>query len=163
MMRFKVSALIRAEVGAQLTHRIDEPERRLGHDLTVDYLRGNLLLTRTDQHILVAGDVNTALSTECVRCLDTFRLPLRIRLEELFSLTFGPHTSDAVYVVAPDGTVDLTLPLREQILLVQPIQPICQPNCKGLCSTCGKNLNEGPCNCEDESIDPRLATLKALL
>lgn len=163
MMRFKVSALIRAEVGAQLTQKIDEAECRLGHDVTLDYLRGKLRLTRTDQQILVEGDIHTALPAECVRCLDTFHLPLRIRLEELFSLALGPHTPDPLYVVAADGTIDLTLPLREQILLAQPIKPVCRPECKGLCSTCGKNLNEGPCDCDDESIDPRLAALKALL
>jgi len=163
MVRFKVSTLIRAEVGAQLTHTLDERACHLGHDVAVDYLRGQLQLTRTDHQLLVEGDVRTALSAECVRCLDTFHLPLRIRLEELFSLAPGPHTPDPVYAVAADGTIDLTLPLREQILLAQPIQPICRPACQGLCSTCGKNLNEGPCECDDESIDPRLAALKALL
>jgi uncharacterized protein len=163
MVRFKVSALIRAEVGTQLTHTIDERACHLGHDVTVDYLRGQLRLTRTDQQIWVEGEVRTALSAECVRCLDTFHLPVRIRLEELFSLTLGAYASDPVYVVAADGTIDLTLPLREHILLAQPIQPICRPDCKGLCSTCGKNLNEGPCECDDESIDPRLAALRALL
>jgi uncharacterized protein len=163
MMRFKVSALIRAEVGAQFEQIVDEPARHLGQDLKVDYLRGKLMLTRTDQHILVEGTINTALPAECVRCLDTFSLPLRIRLEELFALTLGAQVADPLYAVAPDGTIDLTLPLREQILLAQPIKPICRPDCKGLCSTCGKNLNEGPCDCDDESIDPRLAALRALL
>lgn len=163
MMRFKVSTLIRAEVGAQQNQAVNESSRHLGQDVTVDYLRGKLMLTRTDQHILVEGTIHTALTAECVRCLDTFQLPLRIRLEELFALAPGPQVADPVYVVAPDGTIDLTLPLREQVLLAQPMKPICRPDCMGLCSTCGKNLNEGPCDCNDESIDPRLAALKALL
>jgi len=162
-MRYKVSALIRAEVGAQLYLNIDEPERRLGHDLIVDFVRGKLRLTRTDQHILLNGVLATTISAECVRCLDSFRLPLQIQLEELFALNPGPVVADPQYTVAPDGTIDLTYPLREQVLLAQPLNPVCRPNCRGLCMNCGKNLNEGPCDCTDESIDPRLAALKALL
>ena len=163
MMRYKVSALIRADVGSQLQLTIDESRCNLSQDLTVDFLRGNLTLTRTDQHILVEGTLKSALSAECVRCLDSFHLPLQVRIEELFALTAAPHVADPLYAVEPDGTIELTLPLREQVLLAQPIKPICQPDCKGLCNQCGKNLNEGPCECNDESIDPRLAALKALL
>lgn len=162
-MRYKVTALSRAEVGAQLNLDIDEPKRQLGHDLIVDFIRGQLLLTRTDQHILVSGTLATTINAECVRCLDSFCLPLRIQLEELFALNPGPPVADPQYVVAPDGTIDLTYPLREQVLVAQPLKPVCRPDCKGLCVNCGKNLNEGLCDCTDESADPRLAALKALL
>lgn len=162
-MRYKASALIRAEVGAQIELQVDEPQRNLGRDLTVDYLRGKLVLTRTDQHILVEGSLRTAVSAECVRCLDSFRLPLKVQLEELYALNPGPIVAVPQYVVAFDGSIDLTSPLREQVLLAQPFNPVCRPDCKGLCANCGKNLNEGPCDCEDELIDPRLAALKALL
>jgi uncharacterized protein len=142
---------------------IDELRRSLGPDLEVDFLRGNLVLTRTDQHILVAGTLETATRAECVRCLDSFDQPLVLQLEELFALKSGPQVVDRHYVVAADGTIDLTSPLREQVLLAQPIKPVCRPDCAGLCATCGRNLNEGQCECKDESIDPRLAALKALL
>ena len=39
---------------------------------------------------------------------------------------------------------------------------LCRPDCKGLCPKCGKDLNEGPCDCRDD-IDPRLAVLEQLL
>ena len=162
-MRYKVSALIRADVGAQLNLNVDEPERHLGPDLVVDFVRGKLLFTRTDQHILVNGSLATTVGAECVRCLDSFRLPLQIQLEELFALNPGPPVADPQYSVAPDGTIDLTYPLREQVWLAQPLKSVCRPDCKGLCVNCGKNLNEGPCDCTDESIDPRLDALKALL
>jgi len=162
-MRLRVSALISAEVGAQSSVTIDQGHCQLGPDLGVDFVRGRLALIRTDQHILVQGSLTSALSAECVRCLESFRLPVQVQLEELYALTSGPHAPDPLYVVAPDGTIDLTHPLRENVLLAQPMKPVCRPDCKGLCASCGKNLNEGPCDCEDELIDPRLAALKALL
>jgi len=162
-MRHKVTALIRADVGAQLTLSVNESRRNLGPDVTVDFIRGQLLLTRTDQHILAAGTLKSALTAECVRCLEPFRLQLHIHLEELFVLHPGPRVMDMNYCVDWNGTIDLTPALREQVVLVQPIKPVCRPDCKGLCAKCGKNLNEGPCDCGDASTDPRLSALKALL
>jgi uncharacterized protein len=43
------------------------------------------------------------------------------------------------------------------------MRSLCRPDCRGLCIECGKNLNEGPCDCVVESIDSRLAELKELL
>ena len=40
--------------------------------------------------------------------------------------------------------------------------PLCKPDCAGLCSNCGANLNEGPCNCDKEDVDPRFAALRSL-
>ena len=44
-----------------------------------------------------------------------------------------------------------------------PISFICKDDCEGLCHKCGKNLNEGTCDCEDDDIDPRMAVLKNFL
>jgi uncharacterized protein len=43
--------------------------------------------------------------------------------------------------------IDLNPDIREEIILVYPIKPLCSIDCKGLCPKCGKNLNEGKCNC----------------
>ena len=55
--------------------------------------------------------------------------------------------------------VDLDPILREQVLLSLPEYPVCQEGCKGLCSVCGKNLNEGECGCDRKVPDPRWAGL----
>jgi uncharacterized protein len=138
---------------------IDEANQTLG-DLKVEFVRGTLRLTRTNRRILVKGNLRTAVETECVRCLTLFRLTLTIQLEELFALS---SAVDPIYFINDDGWLDLKQPLREQILLTMPIQVVCRPDCKGLCSQCGQNLNEGPCDCKTDEIDPRLATLKSLL
>ena len=59
-------------------------------------------------------------------------------------------------------TIDLAPALREQILLAAPPSPLCDEACKGLCPTCGKDLNAGDCGCEKTAIDPRWATLKSI-
>jgi uncharacterized protein len=86
-------------------------------------------------------------------------LTLNVSMEEIFS--FSPAT-DPIYFI-DEGWLDLRKPLREQILLAMPMHLLCRPDCKGLCPNCGQNLNEGPCQCSTENIDPRLAVLKKLL
>lgn len=62
-----------------------------------------------------------------------------------------------------EGEVLDTEPLiREQVQLGIPMKPLCREDCKGLCSDCGKDLNEGECDCAHEEIDPRWAALAAL-
>ena len=59
-----------------------------------------------------------------------------------------------------DDIVDLTELIRDTIIASQPIQNLCKPDCKGLCSVCGADLNEGECGCDRFIIDPRLTALK---
>ncbi len=58
--------------------------------------------------------------------------------------------------------IDLAPLVRERILLALPDYVLCDPACKGLCSVCGANLNDGECGCDRTVPDPRLAALKNL-
>ena len=159
MLKYNIAPLLRPEVGATVSLEINEGAQTLG-DLKVEHVRGTLRLTRTNRRILVKGTIQTAVETDCVRCLTPCQLTLTLKLEELFAFS---SAIDPIYFVNDDGWINLKQPLREQILLAMPIQTLCRPDCKGLCSQCGQNLNDGPCGCRTEDIDPRLAALKALL
>ncbi len=158
MLKYNVALLLKPEVGATLGLDVDEVHQTLG-DLKVDYVRGQLLLTRTNRGVLATGQFHTALQVECVRCLEPFHLELEVPMEEMFSFT---PASDPIYFI-DEGWLDLRKPLREQILLALPMHSVCRPDCKGLCPNCGQNWNEGPCNCDADDIDPRLADLRKLL
>ena len=73
--------------------------------------------------------------------------------------TEGEDTED--FVVAEDQKVDLDPLVRDDIVIRYPSKLLCSPDCKGLCPNCGKNLNEGDCDCAKEQTDPRLDALKA--
>ena len=61
-----------------------------------------------------------------------------------------------------DDQIDLVQMIREQMFLAMPMKPLHSDDCKGLCPSCGANLNETTCACRDEWIDPRLAPLREL-
>jgi uncharacterized protein len=52
--------------------------------------------------------------------------------------------------------------LREQVLLALPMKALCRVDCKGLCPTCGINLNSGTCDCPAEKFSPHMDTLLEL-
>jgi len=62
-----------------------------------------------------------------------------------------------------DHLLDLAEMLREQFYLALPMQPLCRPDCQGLCPTCGIDRNIDTCQCKTEWIDPRLSVLKTLV
>jgi len=162
MLRYNVSSLLKAPIGARMTLQVEEGRRSLGSDLTVEYLRGTVQLISTDRRLLARGYIETEIDAECVRCLEPFKLPLQVRFEEFFTF-FPANPIDKTYHVSEDGYLNLEPSLHEQVLLTIPIQTLCRSDCRGLCSQCGQNLNEGTCHCSDEADDPRLAALKALL
>jgi uncharacterized protein len=67
---------------------------------------------------------------------------------------------DFVVPVGPDEVVDLSEIIRQQLVLALPIAPRCREECRGLCPSCGADLNAGRCACPGADIDPRLQTLQ---
>lgn len=106
----------------------------------------------------------------CARCLEAVRHPLGGD----FDLLFRPLGADAGpadrALGAPDTEIGyyqgeglvLEDVLREQVLLSLPARTLCRQDCKGLCPRCGRNLNNEPCVCEDNSSDPRWSALSDL-
>lgn len=123
---------------------------------------GRVTLTRTPQGLYAQGHLQASVSAECVRCLESVEQPLSSRLSDLY--LYPPENApEGALTIGDDVHLDLSPVVREDMLVSLPIRVLCRPDCKGLCSQCGKNWNEGPCDCQDEVLDPRLAGLADLL
>lgn len=59
--------------------------------------------------------------------------------------------------------IDLVAVVRETILIDLPDAPLCRADCRGLCATCGADLNEATCGCVHEEVDPRWSALDGIL
>jgi len=70
---------------------------------------------------------------------------------------------DYEILLIPDEKLDLFELCFGEILLALPMKHLCSEDCKGICPSCGKNLNNGSCGCVTKSIDPRLEVLAKLL
>ena len=106
---------------------------------------------RSGDQVTISAEVRTEVLDECARCLKRIQSPL----EFTFNLHADKHGTGGRfereleqddYVVFHDGrNLDLDDELREAALLARPMAPLCRPDCLGLCSQCGADLNEGPC------------------
>ena len=101
--------------------------------------------------LLVRGSVRQRLACVCSRCAETYETEVS---DPDFIRSFEINETDAF--------VDLTDQLREAIILVLPGYPVCREACRGLCMTCGANLNKTVCQCREKGRDGRWAALEAL-
>lgn len=78
------------------------------------------------------------------------------------SKVYGDTVEFSREISSETTEVDLTDELRETILLALPNNPVCSPDCKGLCPRCGKRLAEGPCGCTDSFAESAWGALDNL-
>lgn len=171
-MIFNVAQLMKSPVGTALNYDIDEDNVRLDEDLTViGPIVGHVRLRRINQGLLADGWVDLTLEFECTRCLKHFEQPMHVLFEERFYPTLDvvtgvaltpPDDGEDAFPIDAHHLIDLTEAIRQHVLLDIPMVTLCKEDCAGLCPQCGKDLNEGPCNCQPE-IDARLNVLRSLL
>ncbi|MFW5719207.1 MAG: YceD family protein [Halanaerobium sp.] len=109
-----------------------------------------LEIFNTRESFVVEGKLRTELILSCSRCLQKYSSPVELDISEDV-LKSEMEDEEELYL---DDIV------KENIILSLPMKPLCSDDCKGICPQCGKNLNEGECDCEVETLDPRLAKLK---
>jgi uncharacterized protein len=161
-LRLNVGFIIAQSAGSSRDFPFDIPQINISSDLQISSLYGSIRATRTAQGILLQVNLKAKTNLECVRCLTNFRQSLHVAFTELYAFS-QRYVTDSGLLMPETGIIDLTPVLREYVLLEIPISPLCRPDCRGLCPICGNNLNERTCNHDDDSGDPRLASLKALL
>jgi uncharacterized protein len=140
-----------------------------------DPLRVEMKIGLAGELVLAAGRFRLQANIACNRCLQRYDLTL----ESDFELTFIQQTacddlrspdqevielSEAEMDLLPfsGDQIDFTEAVQSEIVAAMPMRPLCSDHCKGLCHTCGADLNQGPCNCRPESINPSFAILKDL-
>jgi len=127
-------------------------------DLHDEYLRPfagiryRLFVQLVGRELLARGELEQDFEAVCSRCGGDFDFTVTVP-DFLASLETDEKTEFA----------DLTDELRQIIILALPTYPVCRADCRGVCPTCGKNLNEGPCTCVHEERDGRWGALDALL
>ena len=124
-------------------------------------------ITNTAGYMRMQLHMTVDYTAECARCLAPVFGSFALDLEKTVATKdmLGDLDEDRLddYAIIEDGFLDMDEQLREQMEIEFPIRFLCREDCRGLCSKCGKNLNEGDCNCAKKEIDPRLLPLQKLL
>lgn len=123
------------------------------------------------EKVLVQGQAKADLVVACDRCLKPCVIHSTFGFEQEYRKSHeerrlgqepseGDRADDRVY---SGDYVDVTPEVKEGLALSLPIKVVCSKDCQGLCPNCGKNLNDGPCDCPGEIGDTRFAPLSNLL
>ncbi|HZJ55250.1 MAG TPA: DUF177 domain-containing protein [Myxococcaceae bacterium] len=142
--------------------------------------RLHVRLQKTGSGVLLRGSTEVEMHTPCRRCLTDvhLKIPVSFTLNLVSQAALGDGEDEdgadderteragsfdlerADEELFDGKTIDLDPLVREQVLLALPMYAVCTEDCKGLCGTCGQDLNEGQCDCARGQVDPRLAALK---
>jgi uncharacterized protein len=98
-------------------------------------LRVKAQASRVLNALIVKLNMSAVLAAPCSRCLEEFEWQFSKDAQLSFTLDSGVTV------------VDLNPDIREEVMLDYPMKPLCNADCRGLCLKCGKNKNEGGCNC----------------
>ena len=113
--------------------------------------------------LVMKGLITTCIHGTCDRCAADFDREMEIPIDAVLVTELANEENEDEWVFPLEGdSADLEDIVRTTFVLNMDSKLLCSDDCKGLCCRCGKNLNDGPCDCRKE-IDPRLAALKQLL
>ena len=112
--------------------------------------------------LLLRAELEASVECVCGRCLKVFSTATSADVLEKYYPRASANPEEDAFVYDSD-VIDITEPLRESLLLAEPIQALCKQDCRGLCPVCGADLNDGDCGCDRFTVDPRLAALKQFI
>ena len=160
MLRVDVDALDRGSVDVSGTIASDDPlfddtEFQLAGPVQVSGRLFKASLGRFYWQAGIAADVRAT----CRRCLASTPHQIDVKVSLVF--TEDQDTDDPSEYVVPVGTdvLDLGDAIREELILALEAYVVCREDCKGLCASCGTDLNANSCDCRPAS-DPRWAALE---
>lgn len=124
-------------------------------------------LEKTPRQIVLRSSIEASGTFSCDRCLAQFRQAVSCR----YSVVYIDNEEEAqrfppeeVRVVNPDVTViDLSADVREMVSISVPLKLVCREECRGLCSSCGTDLNSASCECTTENANRPWQGLEKLL
>lgn len=139
--------------GENYTGAVDDAVLELDGELLRPFagIRYDLFVQLFGTELLVRGTLEQDFDAVCCRCGGDFDFTTKVE-----DFTFSVEVNEKTEFV------DLTDELRQSIILSLPSYPVCRQDCRGVCPTCGKNLNEGPCTCKHAERDSRWGALDDL-
>ena len=113
--------------------------------------------------LMMKGAIRTCIHGVCDRCAANFDRDMEVPIDVVLVTELADEENEDEWVFPLEGdSADLDDIVRTVFVLNLDSKLLCKEDCRGLCHRCGKNLNDGPCNCQKE-LDPRFAALKQLL
>jgi len=115
--------------------------------------------------VLVQGNVKLVFRLACDRCLRDVDYTFDLSFDNVVvppDYTGGDVDDEDSSALMEGYHLNVDELINDELLLNWPMKVLCREDCKGICKICGKNLNDGSCDCDDFVPDPRMAAIKDL-
>ena len=119
-------------------------------------VQADLHIEDTVGGIVVRGDLKASMRLRCNRCLETVAFQAIVPVVQAYG-------EEAEQDIGPDGVIDLSPVLHDELCLCVPLVPLCSEVCRGLCPSCGNDLNVDPCEGHSEARGSPFAALEGWL
>ena len=123
-------------------------------------------------HVRVSGRVEAGIRLACSRCLAEYDDVVSSNFVLFYTKAQGTEAvqdeevelseTDLVSATYRGDEIDLIPAVEEQVIMELPLKPLCSEQCRGLCSSCGQDLNAGDCTCHREAPTLTFSALKEL-
>jgi len=169
-LQFNVATLLSEPVGATCVYEIDDRVLIDGDEPRHEHAAGRAVFLRTEDGVFVSATLHGVQREACSRCLRDVETPLDLEIREEYFARVDVHTGanlprpedPEAFRVDTRHTLDLEDAVRQYWTAALSMQPLCRPDCKGLCPRCGHDLNPGACACRPEEEDARWSALREL-
>lgn len=129
-----------------------------------------LSIAREYDHIRLHGGVSTSVKLTCSRCLVEYAADIASKFTIFYTKSVESQPEDEVELGEEDlisvsyagDEIDFADEIAEQVLLEIPYKPLCSEECKGLCFSCGTDLNNAVCSCGTNSVSMTFSPLQGL-
>jgi len=132
---------------------------------------------------LVEESIDALMKTYCSRCLDDFKYSFKEKMvftainsekplksddelsddpSESYAYMNENDTGDDSTIYIPNNILNVSALVLETIFLNLPYAPVCNENCRGLCTSCGVNLNHEQCKCSNSLKNNKFEKLRSL-
>jgi uncharacterized protein len=145
------------------TDAVIDPDVALAGPIT-----GTLTATGEGNLLMLTGEFEATVVLECCRCGGECEAPVEFEVDEAYPIEGVPgarggfakvNDEDEPFPLFEENKLRVEDLLRQILILELPSHPLCTENCLGLCKLCGRNLNEGPCECHEAGGHPALQQL----
>lgn len=116
---------------------------------------------RAEREYFINANIKYTYTTKCDRCLKAINREANTTLTgKLVQNDLDEFEEDENLLFYENNKLEIDNYVLMEVISSLPMKSLCDEECKGICSICGKDLNDGDCNCEKEDIDPRFEELK---
>jgi uncharacterized protein len=164
MIKIKVSNLSNGRYDYDFEGKVSDLEI---FEPYIGNFKTNVVLSKFENQIILDSETEINANLICDRCARDFQSIIKsnFRTVYLYMVNYNDadnEKEDVVFIHPDTDKIDLDEYIRDFAVLAVPMKNLCSEDCKGLCPKCGKNLNEGTCNCSEENIDPRWESIQKL-